>query len=51
MPALRQVAPPADPAHPPLGLLDPGAMQRHVDAGPGPQGLLAGHSVTLRLRP
>jgi hypothetical protein len=45
------MAPPADPAHPPLGLLDPGPMQRHVDAGPGPQGLLAGHSVTLRLRP
>ena len=49
--ALRQVAPPAAAAHPPLGLLDPGAVQRHVGAGRGQQGLLAGHSVTLRLRP
>src|SRR6266567_4048060 len=41
----------AEPAHPPLGLLDPGTMQRDVDVGHGPQGLLAGHSATLFLRP
>jgi hypothetical protein len=51
MPALRQVAPPAAPAHPPVGLIDPGAMQRRVNLGHGPQGLLGGHSVILRLRP
>ena len=51
MPALGQVAPPAAPAHPPVGLLDPGAVQRRVDAGCGLQGLLAGHSVILRRRP
>jgi hypothetical protein len=51
MPALRQVAPPAAAAHPPVGLLDPGPVLRRVNAGSGLQELLAGHSVILRRRP
>jgi hypothetical protein len=51
VPSLRHAAPPAAPAHPPLGLLDPGTMQRDVNVGHGRHGLLAGHSATLFLRP
>jgi hypothetical protein len=51
VPSLRHAAPPAAPAHPLLGLLDPGTVQRDVDVGHGLQGLLTGHSATLFLRP